>query len=238
MALPYGLFLLPSYFNHSCDENAIHICFGDVIAFFARKDIAAGEEIFVTYYNQVPDYHGRQNTFRVFWGFNCRCSWCQEEAKDSRNKWLAEHRVSVLLQLQQVPSTGAVPVYMRALERVKKRYGGRLPTNGLIGSYWISLGHSRLRDGDLKGAARAYKTGLTCRAHWEIEADNLGYLAQVYEIMGKKEKSFEKVKELVKFVHAVTRWDVDVIAYAFWQKSPLRQLTRSQKEELTKYLSE
>jgi hypothetical protein len=45
-----GIWLVPSYFNHSCLPNCHRVFFGDTMFLYAIKDLAEGEELFVQYY--------------------------------------------------------------------------------------------------------------------------------------------------------------------------------------------
>ena len=71
----HGLFLLHSRFNHSCIPNSkLPITSGEIIASFATRDIAAGEEITFCY---NPDFecltrHDRHQALR----FVCDCKAC------------------------------------------------------------------------------------------------------------------------------------------------------------------
>lgn len=85
----YGLWLVASFFNHSCQPNCIH--YGDINAQQATddcftalvirtvRDIAQGEELTLTYIELASDVQGRQDVLHNHYGFACQCSRCQRE---------------------------------------------------------------------------------------------------------------------------------------------------------------
>ncbi|KAJ2981092.1 hypothetical protein NUW58_g6777 [Xylaria curta] len=88
-----GLFPEAAKFNHSCDPNVIYECWAkeDCWAAFAGRDIAAGEELTITY---IPNHQlrdARQARVREHWDFICKCKKCTE-SEDSYTVSLQEAR--------------------------------------------------------------------------------------------------------------------------------------------------
>jgi tetratricopeptide (TPR) repeat protein len=77
--LPCGIWILPSFINHSCDPNAIRICYGDVMMVRALRDIRQGEEIVVDYVRAITDPRRRGSEMFPF-NFKCQCARCAQDA--------------------------------------------------------------------------------------------------------------------------------------------------------------
>ena len=76
--------LLPceaSFFNHSCDPNAL-ISVGEThaVSFVAAREIAAGEEVCISYVATDLPHAERQHIFRHKYGFECACPVCRAGA--------------------------------------------------------------------------------------------------------------------------------------------------------------
>ncbi|XP_057844707.2 methyltransferase FGSG_00040 [Cryptomeria japonica] len=80
--LYYGVWLLPSFINHSCSPNAARINEGEIIRIHATRPIKEGQEITIPYFNVLLPYtfrHKLCNTFRF--GCVCKCKRCEVERK-------------------------------------------------------------------------------------------------------------------------------------------------------------
>ncbi|KAF3904638.1 hypothetical protein ABW21_db0205965 [Orbilia brochopaga] len=75
-----GLWIIPSYFNHSCLPNARRCILGDMMVIRAIYDIPAGTELLISYTDVKLDYRSRQTMFQNSWGFDCACQLCAFEA--------------------------------------------------------------------------------------------------------------------------------------------------------------
>jgi len=56
-----GLWLFPSYFNHSCFANCQRVFFGDVMFVYASRDINTGEELNFRYFPSELFYKKRSD---------------------------------------------------------------------------------------------------------------------------------------------------------------------------------
>lgn len=75
-----ALYLLGSLFNHSCEPNVLVAFPRDSTAVFtAARQIAAGEQLFITYIDAEQEVDARQQYLAFAYGFRCRCARCQEE---------------------------------------------------------------------------------------------------------------------------------------------------------------
>ena len=86
-----GLYVLHSHLNHNCDPNVSvrHLDQRTAlsrITVIARRDIAAGEELLVTYVDpELPLEQRRRGLME--WGFGkCACERCRKEEKEKKEK--------------------------------------------------------------------------------------------------------------------------------------------------------
>ncbi|KAF9450750.1 SET domain-containing protein [Macrolepiota fuliginosa MF-IS2] len=100
-----GLYTLHSHLNHSCIPNCSvrhldqHTALARITV-IAKRDIHAGEELFVTYVNPEASYHARQSELQG-WGFGtCNCPRCLEEVKMSKDKGADEGLTDLASELK------------------------------------------------------------------------------------------------------------------------------------------
>jgi len=79
-----GLWIMPSYINHSCWPNSVRSFLGDLLIVRAARDISEGEEITINYIENRAGVQERQKAFYTEWGFNCECTLCQVEVAESQ----------------------------------------------------------------------------------------------------------------------------------------------------------
>ncbi|RZS24909.1 hypothetical protein BHM03_00058038 [Ensete ventricosum] len=73
-----GLWILPSFVNHSCSPNARRLHVGDWVVVHASRDVKAGEEITFAYFDVLLPLDDRRAMAKV-WGFECSCERCRLE---------------------------------------------------------------------------------------------------------------------------------------------------------------
>lgn len=73
-----GLWILPSFINHACNPNARRLHVGDYMMVHASRDIKAGEEITLAYYDVLSPLSNRRERAKT-WGFDCCCKRCKFE---------------------------------------------------------------------------------------------------------------------------------------------------------------
>ncbi|KDQ17836.1 hypothetical protein BOTBODRAFT_29148 [Botryobasidium botryosum FD-172 SS1] len=84
LKLPAALYLLPSLFNHSCVPSATWHHFGDVMVVRAAKDVAAGEELTLSYIAGPGDtIFSREAELKVHMA-ECDCPLCDADRGDGR----------------------------------------------------------------------------------------------------------------------------------------------------------
>lgn len=75
----YGLALYPSavYFNHSCVPNVVHTTIERQQVFYATQDIAAGQELNITYISLRQSCADRKAELSRVFLFDCQCARCK-----------------------------------------------------------------------------------------------------------------------------------------------------------------
>ncbi|KAF8628307.1 hypothetical protein AX17_006010 [Amanita inopinata Kibby_2008] len=80
--LGWGLYVQGSYFNHDCNPNVKKQRSNRAMAFFAMRDIEAGEELCTTYIDVNDPVLQRRKELKEEWYFDCACARCQKELKE------------------------------------------------------------------------------------------------------------------------------------------------------------
>lgn len=75
----WGVWPSASYFNHNCDPNTDKERVGRTWVFRAKRDIAAGEEICISYLGKDMGILREERTalLKKTWGFDCICQRCK-----------------------------------------------------------------------------------------------------------------------------------------------------------------
>ncbi|KAF8457114.1 hypothetical protein BDZ91DRAFT_685856 [Kalaharituber pfeilii] len=134
-----GLWILPSFINHSCWGNVQRSFIGDVMIVRACMPIAAGEQITFSYAPLLSDNNSlleeRQKRLRRGWGFTCNCRYCtleRNERKATRNereKLLQD--VEKLYRDAPAASSSKVRILLAALDAkikaIEKTYSSSCP---------------------------------------------------------------------------------------------------------------
>ena len=71
-----GLWLFPSYFNHSCAPNTSTRFLGDLLIMYANQDIKKNEEVTTSYLCGGVNYDKRQEKLFKKYHFQCDCKLC------------------------------------------------------------------------------------------------------------------------------------------------------------------
>lgn len=78
-----AVFLVPSMLNHCCEPN-VGVQFpsnNSTMQLQARRDIAAGEELKITYIDAGVGVAARRAQLQWGYGFRCQCARCVEESQ-------------------------------------------------------------------------------------------------------------------------------------------------------------
>ncbi|CAG8533245.1 6404_t:CDS:1 [Ambispora gerdemannii] len=88
-----GIWIMPSYFNHSCvDANVQSIYLGDLMFVRAQRSIRKGEELTLAYFDQSNSYEKRIKLLKHF-GIKCQCRLCKFE-RDEPNR-VRQRRINI-----------------------------------------------------------------------------------------------------------------------------------------------
>ncbi|EWC44945.1 hypothetical protein DRE_01004 [Drechslerella stenobrocha 248] len=97
-----GIWILPSFANHSCVPNARHVIIGDMFVLRAAIDMPEDTEILISYTDPSLDFERRQTMLKTSWGFTCTCDLCHCEhmsatgpAKETRDQAL--HKIEEIM---------------------------------------------------------------------------------------------------------------------------------------------
>jgi tetratricopeptide (TPR) repeat protein len=75
-----GLWIYPSFLNHSCVPNVSNFFLGPVMVIRANQDIKAGSELFISYVDTFLPVMVRQDDLKKY-GFQCKCKKCVTETE-------------------------------------------------------------------------------------------------------------------------------------------------------------
>ena len=75
-----GIWIHPSYFNHSCLPNTYHFGIGDCFFIIAQNDIKENTEIFINYLGFENTFEQRKKLLKDKWLFDCHCDLCNFES--------------------------------------------------------------------------------------------------------------------------------------------------------------
>ena len=79
--ISYGLWYLPSLFNHSCIPNCYHFGFGDILIIIATNEISPNSELNINYFYGDMLYDTRRKYCKIYYNFECNCELCKYEKK-------------------------------------------------------------------------------------------------------------------------------------------------------------
>lgn len=95
-----GLWILPSYINHSCSgSNCTWSVYGDTFFVRAVRPINKGDEILISYVNITWPYKHRLSVIRDH-KFECDCDLCQYEEGEDEDT--VEEREQIFDQLEEI----------------------------------------------------------------------------------------------------------------------------------------
>jgi tetratricopeptide (TPR) repeat protein len=201
--LPCGLWMMPSFINHSCEPNAIRLFFGNLMMVRALKDIRQGEEILVDYVPRSGDIRERRRVLLSF-NFKCRCAWCLEDAATLPNlKARREQIYPVALEDMKRANSGQTEQYVRQIE-VTYPPDARFREFMMVPLF--SLASTLVREGNLPQSIPFYNRILTLTPRpllcWILFT--FIRLADVYRLTGSAPDSGRTLKQLLVFAEATT----------------------------------
>ncbi|CAG8541913.1 4446_t:CDS:2, partial [Funneliformis caledonium] len=93
-----GLWILPSYFNHSCvDKNIQKLIIGDMMFLRSLRPILKDEELILEYCSPSRTYEKRSSKLKSY-GVNCQCRLCELDRSESKQVKLRRDEISVIYE--------------------------------------------------------------------------------------------------------------------------------------------
>ncbi|KAF2638207.1 TPR domain protein [Massarina eburnea CBS 473.64] len=128
-----GVYFLPSRINHSCIPN-VHYEFNPAIergTFHAVKDIAEGEELYISYINGGSRLRNWRQPKLDMWGFVCQCAACGNDAEGKKRE---ERRKEMFELDQKLAKQSVYGTEMTAAQALKTatRLAGLQMTEGVL----------------------------------------------------------------------------------------------------------
>ncbi|KAH7716333.1 hypothetical protein AAVH_16230 [Aphelenchoides avenae] len=131
-----GIWILPSFFNHSCLENACRTFYGDVMTAYALADIEQGEELTLSYVPLMDSYVHRKSNIAEY-DVVCDCRLCELDREDPRCKEREQLAEGTIEKFMERPHSAqeAIPTLTRVMGQISESYAGR-PEDMKTQLYW------------------------------------------------------------------------------------------------------
>jgi len=114
-----GLWLLPSYINHSCVEsNSRWANFGNFMIVRAFKDIPKDAEILISYFSPAKTYEERKAVCDTY-DFTCKCILCTLEKAEDPSVGPERRRIMTMIDENQNYEEKYLLKYLTMLERLR-----------------------------------------------------------------------------------------------------------------------
>ncbi|KIY72319.1 SET domain-containing protein [Cylindrobasidium torrendii FP15055 ss-10] len=75
----FAIYTTASLFNHDCTPNIKKTRDGRALAFRTLRDVAAGEELCISYVEETDSWEKRQARLQEWWFFSCQCAKCHRD---------------------------------------------------------------------------------------------------------------------------------------------------------------
>ena len=158
-----GLWILPSYLNHSCLSNTYRTFYGDIMTVHAIKDIKKGEEITCSYLDPFGSYKDRLEKMQRY-KFECKCDLCVIDQLDTFNYRRYEmfksdyHKIKSLMLKHNIKP--ALELAIKFVDKMRKTY--HFPSKYKISLFLpiVLLAHLYDQVGDFKRAATLYNEAI------------------------------------------------------------------------------
>lgn len=93
--LAAAVYTTPSFINHSCVPNCIVVYTGRKLSLRTIQPIQAGDQLFISYTEQLQTYTGRKEELKKMYGFQCDCQRCRDDTamspvSECESEWVSE----------------------------------------------------------------------------------------------------------------------------------------------------
>ncbi|KAH7704106.1 TPR domain protein [Aphelenchoides avenae] len=137
-----GLWILASYFNHSCLQNVHRRFYGDVMVVHAIMDIKKGEEMTLAYIAPIHTYKDRAEQLKEGYDVVCDCRLCELDRADPRcgeREQLLEDMLKPLTTQTPKDPMAAINTITECLNKIRELYADRQELTTLLYSPLKSL---------------------------------------------------------------------------------------------------
>jgi len=117
-----GLWIEPSFFNHSCISNTCRHTIGDMMFVRASTKIRSGDEVTLSYCDPDASYNDRCRTLKSF-HITCQCTLCTEERRSLDTQIALQELLNDAIDLKrQIQSQDpcVFPVLKRIIQLMKE----------------------------------------------------------------------------------------------------------------------
>jgi hypothetical protein len=165
-----GLWVLPSFFNHSCVPNCDYPIWDGYMTIRTLRDVKKGEELTLCY-SLEPDCKDRWKAHKGN-GFTCHCPLCDEERRDPNCKT----RLAIQRKIKRLSKKEDANVVLPLVNEIRQTYSGQRVKQGL-GFALRELGTRFLQAGRNKEAIDCFEEILTCNTELTRMRDLLNFVA-------------------------------------------------------------
>jgi len=152
----YGIWFMPSHFNHSCIPNSVIDFIGDVMTIYSSRDIQKGEEVTIKYFPPDISFSQRCEYSTNKYNFKCDCCLCQLDRTDD----LVTKRDELLHKIVMKNSMSPVSIneLIANLETMRSTYSKRLKhqLHLIIPLVFLALKHRK--SGSFKKSAACFES--------------------------------------------------------------------------------
>ncbi|KAK6339787.1 hypothetical protein TWF718_009181 [Orbilia javanica] len=184
-----GLWILPSYTNHSCVPNAFRSFLGDMMILRAVVDMPKDTEILISYTDIGLSYEERQKILQTSWTFTCSCKLCEFQSAPGISEILERVMKKMHALITRVNETGsttenAEQLHLLLLELEKIYiYEAHVVPRAFLGEYtlrlysmWNELGSSQAAYSVLHAAPPAWGAIYSVSVEGGVEFEHKGWI--------------------------------------------------------------
>ena len=77
--LAAAVYTTPSFINHSCVPNCVVVYTGRKLSLRTVQEVKAGDQLFISYTEQLEIYAARKTELERMYGFQCTCQRCRDD---------------------------------------------------------------------------------------------------------------------------------------------------------------
>lgn len=188
--LATGLWVFPSFFNHSCVSNTLIYGIGDFLILKAAKDIEKNEELTVSYVTFESCYERRKHILEN-WKFTCNCALCSYQITYTINNPIKKYAFDVIEVIKEKLFSDNDDLDKLALNQIAKQ-----------SSNFIS--------NELMSYNRKFSLAISDNKKKEIINKLRNDPKEFYDYLNKNKKLFSKIEmSLILFIYMTNIAKID-----------------------------